>query len=86
MRKQTLGLRSPDIIPVAGVTLRALMSVQVTPQTARLELVWDPGDLLREDDEVWRFRTPRWTWANMSGVEGFVVLRMGWQHIGWSRG
>ncbi len=77
MHKQSLRLRNPDEIPVAGVTLRELMSEQTTPQIARTELSWEPGDLLCDDDEVWRFRTPLWTWQNMSGVEGFVVLRQG---------
>ena len=77
MRKKSLGLRSPDEIPVAGVTLRDLMSERVTTETARSVLGWDPGDLLRDSDEVWTFRTPPWTWANMGVVEGFVVLRDG---------
>jgi len=77
MRKQDLGLRNPDEIPVAGVTLRELMSEQTNPDAARSELFWDPGDLLRDDDEVWRFRTPPWTWANMGGVDGFIILRQG---------
>ena len=77
MRKQSLGSRNPDEIPVAGVTLRDLMSERITPTVARSELTSDPGDLLCDDDEVWRFRTPPWTWANMSGVMGFVVLRHG---------
>lgn len=77
MRKQILGLRRPDEIPVAGVTLRELMSERTTPDCARSELSSDPGDLLRDDDEVWHFRTPLWTWACTSGVEGFVILRNG---------
>ncbi|HBL42270.1 MAG TPA: hypothetical protein DDZ90_02615 [Planctomycetaceae bacterium] len=46
---------------------------------ARIDLqgLGDPGKLLLEDDEVWRFRTPPWTWSTMSGVEGVVVLRDG---------
>ena len=77
MRLQNLGLRIPADIPVAGVTLRDLMSEKTTPERARSELSWNPGDLLKDDDEVWHFRTPTWTWAAMSGVEGFVVLRHG---------
>lgn len=76
-RKQSLGLRNPEDIPVAGVTLRELMSGQTTPEAARCKFTWDTGDLLRDDDEVWHFRTPTWTWQNMGGVEGFVVLRNG---------
>lgn len=77
MLKQSLGLRKPDEIPVAGVSLRNLMSQMTTPEQARSQLRFDPGDLIRDDDEVWHFRTPSWTWANMSGVEGFVILRRG---------
>lgn len=77
MGKWSLESRIPDAIPVAGVTLRDLMSEKVTPKLARSELSWDAGDLLRDDDEVWRFRTPPWTWDDMSGVAGFVVLRRG---------
>ncbi|QDT44907.1 hypothetical protein Pan241w_50230 [Gimesia alba] len=79
MRKQSLGLRNPEEIPLAGTTLRALMSEKITVAQARSELQnsGDPGDLLRNEDEVWRFRTPAWTWSTMSGVEGIVVLRDG---------
>ena len=77
MRKQNLGLRKPEEIPVAGVTLRDLMSEQISPQQAREELAIDAGELLTDQDEVWRFRTPAWTWQLMGGVQGFVVLRDG---------
>jgi hypothetical protein len=77
MRMHRFEPRVADEIPLAGVTLRELMSEKVTPTLARSELSWDVGDLLCNDDEVWRFRTPPWTWDDMSGVEGFVVLRCG---------
>ncbi len=77
MQKQNLGLTNPEDIPVAGVTLRELMSEQTTPEAARCKFAWDTGDLLRDDDEAWHFRTPPWTWQNMGGVQGFVVLRNG---------
>ena len=77
MRKQDLGMRDPAEIPVAGVTLRDLMFEQTTPDIVRSELSMLPSELLRDDDEVWRFKMPTWTWQNMSGVAGFVVLRGG---------
>lgn len=78
MRKQPHGLRNPYEIPVAGVTLHNLKSEQSTPEQVRSVLGIDPGDeLLQDNDEVWDFRTPSWTWANMPSIQGFVVLRRG---------
>ncbi|MEN6494139.1 MAG: hypothetical protein ABFD16_07600 [Thermoguttaceae bacterium] len=82
MRIQQLGGRPPEEIPVAGVTLRDLLGDVVTLAHVHGQFSDDPlsnrvADVLKEDDEVRRFRTPPWTWANMSGMEGFVVMRSG---------
>jgi hypothetical protein len=77
MRIHNLGLRSPDRIPVAGVTLRELMSEVVSIQDVTAAVGSIDGLDLRDGDEIWRFRTPAWTWPNMCGVAGFVVLRNG---------
>lgn len=72
--------RPPEEIPVAGVTLHDLLGDPVTRDDVIRAF---PGrdaavsDVISEDDEVRRFRTPAWTWANMAGVEGFVVMRSG---------
>ena len=32
---------------------------------------------VREEDEVWLWRTPQWTWEQMCGREGYVIVRRG---------
>lgn len=73
--------RPPSEIPVAGVTLFELLGESATVEEVQHALEGlrhkHPDVIVRSDDEVRRFRTPNWTWANMAGLEGLVVIRSG---------
>ena len=77
MKIQELGRRRPEEIPIAGVTLRECMLEVITSQELENEFSSLDGLDICDGDEVWRFRTPEWTWANMGGRMGVVIIRNG---------
>jgi hypothetical protein len=75
-------LNKPSDIPVAGVTLADLLGQSGTLADVLAVATLDSereklANELLPSDEVRTFRTPPWTWANMGGIEGWVVLRAG---------
>jgi hypothetical protein len=82
MRVQQLGARSPEEIPVAGVSLHDLLG-EAASMADVYEHFTAPSDrerldeILHDGDQIRHFRTPPWTWSSMAGVAGFVVLRAG---------
>jgi hypothetical protein len=82
MRIQKLSGLPPQEIPVAGVMLSELLGNKVEvadlashfTNAATLQSV---SEVVLESDEIRHFRTPAWTWSNMCGREGFVVIRSG---------
>lgn len=78
---QDLGNRSPENIPVAGVSLRELLGEPVSCDWLLLQVPeqvhQQVKSQLKDGDEVRPFRTPLWTWQAMGGIEGYVVLRNG---------
>ncbi len=71
--------RPPEDIPIAGVTLAELLGEAVSVEEAQLALEGvrheNANAVIQSGDALQRFRTPAWTWANMSGMEAIAVLR-----------